>query len=242
MKLIIIAAGKGSRIQSLSNGIPKTLLRINDKCMIDYIIDNCKEVGIKECVVVTGYRKELLSNYLKRVQKDISIEVVYNPDWELPNGISVLAAKSAIPVGDNFLVTMSDHLYESSLLRKIKECQLNKMTVKVGLDFNIDRIFDINDGMKVKVDPSDPKAITAMSKNLNDFDAIDCGLFKCKYEFFNVLEQAKEKGIYYLSDACNILINSRNLGGIDINNNFWIDIDTEEAFKYVQQNKFSIIG
>lgn len=234
MKLIIIAAGHGSRIRSLSRGLPKTLLKLNDNCLIDHLLDNCIQNGIQECVVVTGYKNDLIEDHLKNIRQELTVETVYNPDWNLPNGISVLAAKAVIPRGNEFMITMSDHLYGPQLLSKILNSNLNNTIANVGLDFDIENIFDIDDGMKVKVDASRWNIITAMSKELKSFDAIDCGVFKCRYAFFQVLEQIREKATYSLSDACNLLIKERKLGGVDIKGDFWIDIDTEEAFTYVQ--------
>lgn len=236
MKLVIIAAGEGTRIRSLSRGIPKTLLKINRRCIIDVLLDNCTEAGIREGVVVTGYRDDLVRNHLRKARQDITLQVVYNPDWKQPNGGSVLAAKSTISPGENFLISMSDHLYGPQLLRKISASHLNANTVNVGLDFNLDRIFNIEDGMKVKVDPADPGVVTAMSKNLANYDAIDCGVFKCRYDFFRILEQAHQSGAFSLAEACNRLFKEHKLGGVDIEDAFWLDIDTPEALKYGQAN------
>jgi len=232
LKLIIIAAGRGSRIKSLSKGIPKTLLKINSQRIIDCLLNNCIKTNIRECVVVTGYRNDLIENYLSGLSLDINIEFVYNPDWDKPNGISVLAAKTAIPPNTDFLISMSDHLYGADLLQNVIDSSLEQTTANVGLDFNTENIFDIDDGMKVKVDSHDRKIITAMSKKLTVYDAIDCGVFKCRYDFFGVLEQAKRRNAFSLSDACNLLLAKRKLGGVDIGNSFWLDIDTEDAFQY----------
>ena len=236
MKLIIIAAGQGSRTQSLSKGTPKTLLKINNQRIIDYLLDNCIKANIRDCVVITGYRSDLIEDYLSGLSLDINIEFVHNPHWSKPNGISVLAAKTAIPPGAEFLISMSDHLYGVDLFQKVINSRLEETTANVGLDFNTESIFDIDDGMKVKVDDHNRKIITAMSKNLTVYDAIDCGVFKCRYDFFGVLEQAGGMNAFSLSDACNLLFAKRKLGGVDIGNAFWLDIDTEDAFQYCVKN------
>ena len=236
MKLIIIAAGQGSRIKSISKGTPKTLLKINNQCIIDYLLDNCIKANIHDCVVVTGYRNDLIEEYLSGLSLDINIEFVHNPDWRKPNGISVLAAKTAIPPGADFLISMSDHIYGTDLLQKVINSSLEQTTANVGLDFNIESIFDIDDGMKVKVDDRDRKIITAMSKTLTTYDAIDCGVFKCRYDFLEVLERAGVMNTFSLSDACNLLLAKRELGGVDIGDAFWLDIDTKDAFQYCVKN------
>jgi len=238
LKLVIIAAGEGSRIRPVSNNIPKTLLKIGGQPIIDYLLDNCCQTGLTDCVVVTGYRGEMVKTFLGAVRKDLNTETVHNPDWRLPNGLSVLAARPLIPYGEDFLISMADHLYGPQLLDLIVNSSLTQTIANVGLDFKTDDIFDLEDAMKVTVDPSNPQVVTGMSKQLTSFNAVDCGIFKCRYEFFKALETAKERGKCSLADACNLLIPQRKMGGVDIGNHFWIDIDTPAAFKHGEENRF----
>ena len=52
MKLIIIAAGQGSRIRAITDGIPKTLLRIKGKSLLDQVLENAFTVGIEELSLI----------------------------------------------------------------------------------------------------------------------------------------------------------------------------------------------
>ena len=72
MKLIIIAAGQGSRIRSVTDGIPKTLLRLKGKSLLDRVLENAASVGIKEAVVVTGYRSPDLVSYIDNHKFEIN--------------------------------------------------------------------------------------------------------------------------------------------------------------------------
>jgi len=231
MKLIIIAAGQGSRIRSVTDGIPKTLLKLKGKSLLERVLENAVTVGIQEAVVVTGYRSTELMSYIDNHKFEINIETVYNPDWDQANGLSVLAAKPLIPDGEPFLISMSDHIYDAELLKNIFQSSLDNYDALVGLDFRINNIYDIDDGMKVSVDNITNTKIAGMSKTLSEFDAIDCGVFKCKFNFFNSLEAANESGNCSLADGCNLLIAKNRMGGVDIGNSFWMDVDTPEAFE-----------
>ena len=234
--MVFIAAGKGSRLSLVTNGIPKTLIKLLDKPLIDLLIQNCLDVGIKDIVIVTGYREDLIINHFKDLNSNLRIEFVYNIDWEFPNGLSVLAAKETIPTGEEFLVSMSDHFYLTDLLNKVKDSSLAATIVNVGIDYNLERIHDMNDAMKVKVKGGD-NLINSMSKQLTDYDAVDCGVFKCRYEFFSILESAREKARYSLSEGCKLLISKNNLGGVNIGDSFWIDIDTPESLEHFRRNR-----
>ena len=236
MKLVIIAAGRGSRISSISNGLPKILIEVFNKTLLEHLIQNCVSVGISDIVIVTGHNSDIIHDYISDNRFNINIELAYNDDWNLPNGISVLASKNNIPKDHDFMISMSDHFYNDDLLLKIKDSVLTNITVNVGADYKTDAIHDPDDAMKLIIDRNS-NIVSQMSKGLLKYNAVDCGIFKCKYEFFSILQEAKDSGKYSLSDACNILINNQDLGGVNIDDSMWIDIDTPEALDYINKNR-----
>ena len=235
MKLVIIAAGKGSRLKSETKNNPKALTVINGHTIIDVILNNCVINEINEVVIITGYDKTSIRSYLDGRWDNLNIDYIYNDEWNLENGISVLKAKSAIGHNDEFMISMSDHLYFADMMKEIKESSLSNHVVNVGLDFNINDIFDIDDGMKVFAQP-DTMMVKSMSKKLENYNAIDVGLFKCSYQFFSFLENLSKNGSCSLSAGCNELIDKELLGGVDINDSFWLDIDTPDALHFSRNN------
>ena len=231
MKLVIIAAGKGSRLKSETKNNPKALTVINGHTIIDVILNNCVVNGINEIVIITGYDKTSIKSYLNGKWDNLNIDYIYNDEWHLENGISVLKAKSAISNNDEFMISMSDHLYFADMMKKVKESSLSNRIVNVGLDYNINDIFDIDDGMKVFAQP-DTMMVKSMSKKLENYNAIDVGLFKCSYQFFSFLENLSKNGSCSLSAGCNELIDKELLGGVDIKDSFWLDIDTPDALHF----------
>ena len=236
MKLVIIAAGRGSRLSSISNGIPKILIEVFNQTLLEHLIENCVSVGISDIVIVTGHKSEMIHDYISKNEFNINIELTYNDDWDLPNGISVLTSKNNIPKNHDFMISMSDHFYNDELLLKIKNSDLLNTLVNVGADYKTNVIHDPDDAMKLIIE-KDSNLVSAMSKDLLRYNAVDCGLFKCKYEFFSILQEAKDNRKYSLSDACNVLINNQDLGGVNIDDSLWLDIDTPEALVYINKNR-----
>ena len=241
MKVVIIAAGQGSRLISQTANSPKTLLNINGNPLIYKLLKNCILPEISGVIIVTGYQHQIIEDYITNVDLDINIETIYNPNWKLENGVSILSARDAIPSGENFIVSMSDHYYGSELLEIVVKTSLDDNIATVGLDFNINNIFDIDDGMKVEVDPLDNTKISSMSKSLLKYDAIDCGVFKLDYLFFDYLSDANKIGKHRIMDACQYLITIGKMGGINIGDCFWLDIDTPESLIYLRNNYLSKI-
>ncbi|MBQ4400439.1 MAG: NTP transferase domain-containing protein, partial [Alphaproteobacteria bacterium] len=62
----ILAAGRGKRMQHLTDDKPKPLVTVADKCLIDYNIDHIKSCGIKDCVVNLCYKGEMIRNHLQQ--------------------------------------------------------------------------------------------------------------------------------------------------------------------------------
>ena len=232
----------GSRLSAVSNGFPKILVHVWDKPLIDQLLDNCIKAGINDVVIVTGHNNHLIDEHIPKIKKEVNIDIAYNPEWELANGISVLSAKNFIPSGEEFLISMSDHYYTSKSLIRMKNHLNSKTIASVGSDYNINEIHDIDDGMKIDID-EDSKLIKNMSKELKNYNAIDCGIFKCDYDFFHYLKMAKEENECSLSDACNLLIDQSLMGSVDIKDDPWIDIDTPEALSYINNNpeKFRLL-
>lgn len=65
MKAIILAAGKGERLQPLTDYKPKAMLPICNKPFIDYQIEMLRKHGIDEIAVVVGYLEDTIRKHLK---------------------------------------------------------------------------------------------------------------------------------------------------------------------------------
>ena len=81
MKLVIIAAGKGSRLKSETKNNPKALTVINGHAIIDIILNNCVVNKINEIVIITGYDKTSIKNYLDGKWNNLNIDYIHNDEW-----------------------------------------------------------------------------------------------------------------------------------------------------------------
>jgi UDP-N-acetylglucosamine diphosphorylase / glucose-1-phosphate thymidylyltransferase / UDP-N-acetylgalactosamine diphosphorylase / glucosamine-1-phosphate N-acetyltransferase / galactosamine-1-phosphate N-acetyltransferase len=63
VKAVILAAGKGTRMKELTNDVPKPMLRVQGKPILEHIIEGLKAAGAREFFIVTGYRAEVVEDY-----------------------------------------------------------------------------------------------------------------------------------------------------------------------------------
>ena len=108
-----MAAGKGTRMHPITETLPKPLIRVHGKRMIDTIIEALHENGIYEIYVVVGYLKEAFQNLPNEIK---GITLIENPYFDTCNNISSLyVAKdyisNAIIIDGDQIVTDSTILF-----------------------------------------------------------------------------------------------------------------------------------
>ena len=81
---IILAAGSGYRISESFNQ-PKCLIKINKKEILDYQIESFIFAGIKEIIIVTGFKSSKIIEHIKKFRSKIKIKTVFNSQYKSNN-------------------------------------------------------------------------------------------------------------------------------------------------------------
>ena len=112
LKVIILAAGRGSRLSPLTDDKPKCMVKLFGKSLLEWQIEKFREVGIKDISVVTGYKKELIVIE--------GIKIYYNKNFEKTNMIETLfCAKKEI--NERVIVSYGDIIFQNSVVEKLIE-------------------------------------------------------------------------------------------------------------------------
>ena len=227
---LILAAGNGTRLRPISSGLPKPLVKILGKPILEHVILRACEAGIDNFVIVVGYRSELVRQRIEsRLRGKASITWIENPEYHKANGISALKAK--VSIQGNFVLLMADHLFESSTLRMLAQQRLLQGEVILAVDPNVDRIFDIDDATKVR---REGNCIVEIGKELSSYDALDTGMFLCSPALFHHLESVMTDGNCSLTDGMRQFAHERRLRAVEIGEAQWQDLDTPEALLYAE--------
>src|SRR5271157_1491793 len=94
---LILAAGNGTRLRSISAGMPKPLVPFRGRPILEHVILRAHEAGIDKFVIVVGYRSDLIRRWFasRRLGK-VSVTWVENPEYHKQNGVSALKARNEI--------------------------------------------------------------------------------------------------------------------------------------------------
>ncbi len=227
---LILAAGNGSRIASVSGGVPKPLVPLRGIPLLEHAMASCQEAGITRFVIVVGYRADLIRRWFAERSFDgIYVTIIENTEYHKANGVSALAAKNELH--NPFLLLMSDHIFEPRTAKRLAQQPLADDAVILAVDRNVDRVFDLDDATKVKCEG---EHIVDIGKDLAGYDALDTGMFLCSPALFQRLESAKRDGNCSLSDGMRQLAREQKLRAFDIGDAHWQDVDSPEALAHAE--------
>ena len=228
---LILAAGNGSRLAARSGELPKPLVKVNGRPLLEQVMSGVREAGIQRFVIVVGYRGQAIKDwYESHPLPGVQVTWVENPEYRKSNGISVLRAKQAIH--ENFLLLMSDHIFEPETAKSLLRCSLGKNEVILAVDRNIGSVFDLDDATKVRLEQD---RVVEIGKWLRKYNALDTGMFLCSPALFGWLEAASASGDCSLSDGLRLMAQNGTFKGFDIGDAHWQDVDTPDALDYAHQ-------
>ena len=228
---LILAAGNGSRIASVSGGIPKPLVPLCGVPLLKHVMMSSQQAGINNLVIVAGYRANLIRRWLNtRSFPGISVTLIENLEYHKANGVSALAARQQF---DNpFLLLMADHIFEPKTAKALLQQPLAHDEVILAVDSKLGDVFDLDDATKVRREGSH---IVEIGKDLARYDALDTGMFLCSPALFDRLESAKRDGDCSLSDGMRQLAREQKLRPFNIGGAHWHDVDSPEALVHAEK-------
>jgi len=227
MKALVIAAGMGRRLNSVRSNRPKPLARLLGLSLIERVILTARSASIREFVVVVGYLGSMIKEELGDGSKyGVEITYIENKDWKRGNALSVLKAREVL--NERFLLLMSDHIFEPSVLREAKDFPLDDEEFLMVIDSTPDDYIDMEDATRVMVKDG---RVVRIGKGLSGYNAVDCGIFSCPVSLFDTLQESITQGDETLSGGMQRIADKGRLKAYDLDGRFWIDIDTEEAFR-----------
>ena len=177
MKSIILAAGSGTRLKTLTKSKPKCMVEILQKPIISYQLKVLESLEIKDINIVTGYMNE-------KINFD-EVNLIFNKEYLFTNMVySLFCAKEILNSGEDILISYGDIIYTKELLSDfiISDYQINVAIDICWKDYWKNRMSDpLDDAETLKLDSK--QNIIEIGKHPKDYSEINgqyMGLIKIK--------------------------------------------------------------
>ncbi len=129
----ILCGGKGTRLRPYTYTVPKPMLKIGNRPLLEYVIRNLKRNGISKLILTVGYLKDQIIDYFGTGEQ-FGVEITYlEEDHPRNTAGSILPGKELIQKDKPFIVIMGDHLTDINLRDMYTHHLKNKGIVTLGI-------------------------------------------------------------------------------------------------------------
>ena len=232
---VILAAGMAKRLRPLTDTQPKCLLKVGERTLLERTVDAQLAAGINELVVVTGYRGEMIRDFLTNHYPTLTIHFIHNADYEHNNNIFSLWMTRPYTDGKDFLLMDSDILLDPKLVKTIVE--------QAGTALALNRHECGEEEIKIIVDSED--RVVELSKTCSIADAIgeSVGVERIASDYstalFRELEQMIERegliDIFYERAFERLIPQGHHFRVVDTTDFYSIELDTVEDFERAKE-------
>lgn len=179
---VILAAGEGQRLRPFTATRPKVMLAIGDKPILQYVVEALAQKGIRQIVIVVGYRRGHILDYMGDGEK-FGVNITYiTQEKQLGTAYALVQAKDEVE--GEFLVLPGDNLIEPDTIAQFVTVKPNAVLVKKVANPTRYGVVTIEDDMvkEIAEKPKEAKSdlvntgIYAFSKEIFDFIGADLGI------------------------------------------------------------------
>lgn len=243
MQAIMLAAGKGSRLGKYTKDNTKCMLSVHDKTLLERTIEALVETDIKEFIIVLGYKKDNVKEFIKEKKLDKVINITYidNDVYDTTNNIYSLYLAKDYLIKDDTILLESDLIYDKSIIERLVNSKYNNAAV-------IAKYEEWMDGTVVTLDNNDVINSFIEKKDF-DYNKVNeyyktVNIYKFSKEFSNkfyvpFLEsyiKAYGNNDYY-ELVLKVLVSGLkdvNLYGFKLNGENWYEIDDAQDYDIVR--------
>lgn len=213
MKLVILAAGLGTRLWPLTESRPKPLVEIMGKPFLYYLLTNVVKAGYDDIVLIVGYKKEMIEKFLK--DYGFEAKLIVQEKYDEGTAKALYLAKNFVGEED-FVLLMGDNFYSFKDLKNInKDDKYNYIACCRSVSPEKYGVLSIEDEFVKNIieKPENPPT-----------NIINVGLYKLKSTIFQEIDKIdkSKRGEYEIIDALNSLAERRKLKHYEIKDH-WFD-------------------
>ena len=233
MKTVILAAGAGSRLKPLTDHMPKCLLKVGVKSILEMTIENLLATNNSEIIIVTGYLENKIREFIRERFRHLQITYIYNELYASTNNIySLWLAKDEV-LGNDMMMLDSDIVFDERIITKIQNSGYKNCLALKRHEVHDEEI-------KVKTDAHG--CVIEIGKEVNvslaEGESIGIEIFGigALTELYFILDRkvVTEKEVNQFYEAAFQELSDNNLFIVDTTEYFCMEIDTEEDLKIAE--------
>ena len=249
MKAVILAAGKGTRMKELTNELPKPMLPVQDRPILEHILEGLRSAGIRDFCIVTGWRREVIeSHFADGSRWGVKIQFV---EQQVQDGTGKAPELARAFVGrEPFLLTYGDILVKpetyGQMLRRFGEDRFSGLlTVTAGQDVTKGAINFFDDAFCLRKLVEKPTRAQldefCASGLLRDGDPVwyNAGIYifnPVVFEYTARLERSP-RNEYELTDAIIAMVQTgHRIAGLKIEGR-WVDVRDPEVLAALERGE-----
>jgi 2-aminoethylphosphonate-pyruvate transaminase len=223
-RALILAAGRGTPVGEA--GVPNCLAPIGGLTLIERTLGLLERVGVQKIALVLGFGGEAIRDHVGRsahVSAATKRRLTFfdNADWEGPNGLSVLAARTFVT--ERTLLVMSDQIAAPSIVGELIALPAGGGPTVLCVDKDLPRVFDIDDATKVRLAG---EHVADIGKSLASYDAVSAGLFVMAPSLLTALDGLVAAGSRpSLTEGVAAAARAGTVVAHDVGSKLWQDVD-----------------
>ncbi|MFC6905815.1 UTP--glucose-1-phosphate uridylyltransferase AglF [Halalkalicoccus tibetensis] len=205
MKAVVLAAGKGTRLQPLTEDKPKAMVEVDGQPLVAHCFDQLADLGAEEFVVVVGHMKEHIIDHFGDSYEGIPITYTHQRE-QLGLAHALLTVEEHID--DDFMLMLGDNVFQSNLEDIVRRQQEERTDAAFLVEevpweeasrYGVCNTNDYGEVIGVVEKPDDPPTNLVMT-----------GFYTFSPEIFHAchLVQPSDRGEYEISEAIDLLIQS----------------------------------
>ena len=242
MQAIMLAAGKGSRLGKYTKNNTKCMLDVHGETLLERAIDALLEAGIKDFILVLGYKKDNVKKFIKEKELDKKINITYvdNDVYATTNNIYSLYLAKDYLIQDDTILLESDLIYDKSIIKKLVNSKYESAAL-------IAKYEEWMDGTVVKLNDDNTINSFVERKDFN-YDDVDSyyktvNIYKFSKEFSerfylpfleSYIKAYGNNDYYELVLKVISELKDTNLYGLPLTNELWYEIDDCQDYDIVK--------
>ena len=192
MKALILAAGIGKRLKA---NVPKILLKIGNKSLLERHVENLLNLGIKNIGIVIGYKSNHLRNFIKKIDRKKNIKIFKNSSYKLGSIVSLVSASNFFYIKGNLILMDGDVLYDKKILKKLFNSKKKNCLI-------IDKKFEKG---------QEPVKVCIKNNKIIDFGKIVNQDFDYQGESVGFFKFSNKSSLKFLQQSRKIMKSNKNL-------------------------------